>query len=216
MFKKVSNIDLKNKIDCLDNKIDIVMSRLSVSGNVTGCCDCQARETKVYNELKDFLETKMDSFKADIESKLEQSNSNTFVNLFEEYKQELICNLELIIQHLNCWNGSQEPQHTVNDIYKLLVAHTSALDKLRSSQSLLDSNVSATLDLTKEISNSMAVLHYENEVIKHQLLLEEELRKYDNEIDSLKQQVEETLGQVNKLITDLTTMNTLQLNTLQP
>ena len=62
----------------------------------------------------------------------------------------------------------------------------------------------------------MAVLHYENEVIKHQLLLEEELRKYDNEIDSLKQQVEETLGQVNKLITDLTTMNTLQLNTLQP
>uniref|UniRef100_A0A6C0H703 Uncharacterized protein n=1 Tax=viral metagenome TaxID=1070528 RepID=A0A6C0H703_9ZZZZ len=207
MFKKVSNIDLRNKIDCLDNKLDIVMSHLSASNNIIGCCDCQARETKVYNELKDFLETKMNSFKTEIESKLEHSSSNTFVNLFEEYKQELITNLELIIQHIDCWNGSQEPQHTVKDIYKLLVAHTSALDKIRSGQSFLDSNVSATLDLAKEISNSMAILHYENEVIKHQLLLQDELRKYDNEIDSLKQQVEETLQQVNKLITDLTIRN---------
>lgn len=203
MFKKVSNIDLKNKIDCLDNKLDIVMSRLT-SGNTIGCCNCQARETQVYNELKDFLETKMEQFKSDIESKLEQSSTQPLISMFEEYKHELICNLELIIQHLNCWNGTHEPQYTVNDIYKLLSAHTSALDKLRNSQHALDNNVSATLDLARDLSHSMASLHYENEVIKHQLLLEEELRKYDNEIESLKLKVEETLQEVNELITDLT------------
>ena len=210
MFKKVSNIDLKNKIDCLDTKLDIVMSQLSASNSITGCCDCQARETRIYNELKEFLETKMEGFKADIESKLEQSNSSTFVSLFEEYKHELICNLELIIQHLNCWNGNHEPQHNINDIYKLLVNHTSALDKLRNSQSCLDNSVSATLDLAKEISNNMAILHYENEVIKHQLLLEEELRKYDNEIEALKLKVEETLHEVNDLITHLTSTDNSQ------
>ena len=79
MFKKVSNIDLKNKIDSLDNKLDIVMSHLSTSYNINGCCDCQARETKIYNDLKDFLETKLEGFKADIESKIEQSSSSTLL-----------------------------------------------------------------------------------------------------------------------------------------
>lgn len=196
MFKKVSNIDLKNKIDYLDNKLDIVMNFLSSTNTITGCCDCQARETKIYNDLKNFLETKMEGIKTDIESKLEQSNSSTFVGLFEEHKHEIIYNLEIIIQHLKDIN-TNAPAHTINDIYKLLLSHTSAINSL-------DNRVSATFDVAKELSNGMAILHYENEVIKHQLLLEDEIRKYDNEIDSLKLKVNESLSEVNDLISIIT------------
>ena len=54
MFRKVSNVDLMSRLVHLENKIDIVNTKIdSQSQLLEGCCDCKSREVFVYKDELD-------------------------------------------------------------------------------------------------------------------------------------------------------------------
>jgi hypothetical protein len=51
-----------------------------------------------------------------------------------------------------------------------------------------------------EIYNKIDMLYYENETIKHQLLLEEDIRKYECEINTLANIINKTILDIDKIL----------------
>ena len=51
-----------------------------------------------------------------------------------------------------------------------------------------------------EIYNKIDMLYYENETIKHQLLLEEDIRKYECEINTLANIINKTIVDIDKIL----------------
>jgi septal ring factor EnvC (AmiA/AmiB activator) len=188
MFKKVSNIDLKNQIDNLDNKLDIVITKIS-SPQFSGCCDCQARETKIYQELKEFLEDKL----TEVENKIQQQQDN-IPELFGSYKSDMLQSLDLIISQIGKLTESKEG--SINKIYHLLQDNTALINRT-------GTNLTENCKVTNEVKLSVSLLHYENELIKHQLLLEEELRATEQQIASLQGKIEDTLSNLFTLMSHL-------------
>jgi hypothetical protein len=51
-----------------------------------------------------------------------------------------------------------------------------------------------------ETYNKIDLLYYENETIKHQFLIEENIRKYEFEIDNLKTSINTTIEMINTIL----------------
>lgn len=219
MFKKISNIDLSNKIDNIENKIDIINLRLD-SQTTEGCCDCKSREKVIYSQIKDYLEEKFNKFTHDITVKL---NDKEVINtVFLKYHNEILENIDKIILNINVLknensnensNGNLELpeeffvklQNSINlqnnkefcDIVKNVEdLHTLYMSKM-DNQSDIAKNL---YDILIKLDNKINMLYFENEIIKHQLLLEEELRKYNDEIDNLKSLIEVKIKDINNVI----------------
>ena len=156
MFHRITNLDLLNKILELENKIDIVTLQNS-KNNIT-CCNCTVKELTVYKEIRDYFEDKF----IDILDNLKQIEKHDKLNNFlENYKNEMLTNFETIISKLEINSNSINFDKDNKDDF----------DKIRTQ--------------LNTISNKIDLLYYENELIKHQLLLEEEIRKCEQEIDIL-------------------------------
>lgn len=190
MFNKVKNIDLLNKISVIENKLDILNTNLeNKTSNIQGCCDCQNREMSIYKEIKDYFETKIIEFNNQIEelNKNNQINEkiiNTnnmliieFNKMFQDYRNEIIDNLQKIIDNLYNYNK----------------ANTSMSNNKYLQQMDIISRIN---DLEKDIDNKISDLYFDNQIIKHQLLLEEEIRKCSDEIVNLSLIIEKTISEL--------------------
>jgi hypothetical protein len=157
MFHRITNLDLLNKILELENKIDIIS--LKNSENNIICCNCKVKELNIYKEIKDYFEDKF----LDVLDNLKQIEKQDKLNNFlENYKNEIVTNFENIISNLEI----------NSDIDKKIKDNCDNNNKDLSTQ-------------LNTISNKIDLLYYENEIIKHQLLLEEDIRKCEQEIDIL-------------------------------
>lgn len=171
MFHRITNLDLLNKILELENKIDIIS--LKGSENNIVCCDCKVNELIIYKEIKDYFEDKF----RDILENIKQIEKDKLNNVLETYKNEILTNFETIISKLevikNNNNNNDKLYQSITDIHNLLT----------------DNNITENYDKISNqlntIVNKIDLLYYENEIIKHQLLLEEEIRKCEQEIDIL-------------------------------
>jgi hypothetical protein len=190
MFNKVKNIDLLNKITAIENKLDILSTGLNNTiSNIPGCCDCQNREMTIYKEIKDYLENKITEFNIQIEelNKNNQINEkiiNTnnmliveFNKMFQDYRNEVIDNLQKIIDNLYNYNK----------------ANTSLSNNRYMQQMDIISRIN---DLEKDIDNKISDLYFDNQIIKHQLLLEEEIRQCNDEITNLSLIIEKTISEL--------------------
>lgn len=159
MFGRVTNLDLLNKILELENKMDVIS--IQVSNNEV-CCDCKVKELIIYKEIKEYFEDKFE----DILKNIKQVEKTDKLNLFlENYKNEIVTNFEKIILKLeDLKNNKQDNENNNNNIKEHFDKITNQLNTI-----------------TKKID----LLYYENEIIKHQLLLEEEIRKCEQEVDIL-------------------------------
>lgn len=219
-MSKITNLDLSNKISLLENKMDIILTKVDTE-TIVGCCECQEKETMIYSELKLYLSDKFSEFEKELQSRLQQLDNSVdcFRDIFDNYKSELIGNLEILANHIskndsyskmndvtlskiyelidNSHMENQEllKKHTINlnDYNKKLDNCTDINSKL---QCLIKTSESQNINLLKKLD----VLFYENEMIKHQLLIEDELRKYNDEIYSLKNKIQMTLNEVAELI----------------
>lgn len=62
-------LDLMNKFNCMENKIDILI-------NTKNGCNCHERETKIYQDLQCFFEHKFEHMKNDILDNIPKENSD--------------------------------------------------------------------------------------------------------------------------------------------
>lgn len=171
MFNKISNIDLLNKINSLEHKIDIITCQLN-NNTFVGCCDCKLKETNIYNELKAYINDKNEELYNQIIIKLDQINFNLADELFNNYKTDIMNNLDNIMNNITHNNNEISNKNKENDLYTLI--------------STVDTKLNS--------------LFYENEIIKHQLLIEDELRKYSDEISSLKTEIKNVLDDINSIV----------------
>lgn len=168
MFGRVTNLDLLNKILELENKMDIISLQIS-DDNKVSCCDCKVKELIIYKEIKDYFEDKF----GDIITNIKQIEQTDKLNLYlENYKNEIVTNFETIILKLeDLKNNNQHGQNIYN----------------------IKENFDKITDQINNITNKIDLLYYENEIIKHQLLLEEEIRKCEQEIDILSSLLKQVL-----------------------
>lgn len=216
MFRKVTNADLLNRLAILENKIDIVTTRL----NSESICACKPRDTS--GELKDYLETKF----AELTNRLtsECIQQKTLSDTFESYKIDIMDNLQSIITNLSISNTFNEDvnKHPVsactNDILEgvrnelanqksdILKLNLFIENKLHKLTTLLDRSVKETSDKFVQIESRFIDLdgrlnsiYFENELIKHQLILEDDIRKTIDEVNVLSKMISETINQIDNI-----------------
>ena len=254
LFKKNTQlVDLLNKFNNIENKMDILNNKFETLTFMDGCCDCKKRENKIYIDLQEFLEVKLLDIKESLlesihattkkeekeELNLEDKLKTVVEDVYNKYRGELISVLQKccesrsdktdLYNHINNLNNNinnvvkEITQTRVNlstDILQVktdVITNASNVDiSLRNDlQTFLvglhtDMNHNMTTYLTsnsqqlngfkedldtkiKDINYSINKIgtrvnefYYENEGIKHQLLLEEEIRGYNDEIDNVK------------------------------
>jgi uncharacterized protein (DUF885 family) len=178
MFRRTTNFDLLNKIQDLDNKIDIIYTKIYDNDiTFTGCCDCKVKELIIYKEIKEYFEDKFNDILTKFENIEKQDKLNSFL---QNYKNEILTNFETIISKLEVIKTTTE---TTNDnetyIYKLVENYDKITNQLNC------------------ISNKLDILYFENEIIKHQLSLEEDIRKYEQEINNMSNIINNTIDNIN-------------------
>lgn len=175
MFKVVTNTDIINRLTKLEGNFDRL--RETIRDSTNSCCNCKEREIKLYTELKEFLQTGLEQ----IQKQLDLLN-------FKKYICETV-------------------QQTVGETFKNNI--TNQIDKI---ERLIESNqyASAQVNQTNSESNIVTVLNkliqqtemtskkvdsifFENELVKNQLRIQEEIRRCETTIEDL-------LVQINKLL----------------
>jgi hypothetical protein len=261
LFKKNSQlVELLNKINNVENKIDILNNKFESLTFMDGCCDCRKRENKIYTDLQEYLDSKLldikdsllesinkflkrdDDSSSDSSSDILESLENLELKLkiaieevYNKNRTELLSTLQkccethvttnktdlfnmfntltqnlsgLLSQLQNDMKSSYND--TINDTInqKDLSLRTDLQTFLLGMQKELSTNISTQTStyinhivdinnqLTKHIKDLEALslnidknvnnFYFENEIVKHQLQLSEEVRKYSEEIESLK------------------------------
>lgn len=245
MFRKVTNADLLSRLVNLENKIDIVSTRMN-SQSLEGCCDCKTRETTVYKQLKDYLEEKFSELNSGVLEQLRVNNVNqdlskynlqkdivnVFNDTFDKYKLDIMNNLQTIITNLSISNIQGDGNEsfcttyildqlrnelttyrldTENDMGKILVLYENA-------NRTMDEKLTSVNDFfkkAKEESNEKFVcldrklnsldtkigsIYFENEIIKHQLKLEDEIRVAIDEVNNLSLIVTSAISQIDSVL----------------
>jgi hypothetical protein len=224
MFKKVSNIDLMNRLTSLENKMDILNTNLD-SQSLEGCCNCKSKEVLVYKELCEYLETKFSdlvsniTLKLDEKAKINENRNEELVINIHDTKDDIMDNLQTIITNLSLSNKEnsdfssgyiieQLKNEMINykidteqDICKILTLFENvnrAIDiKLDELNNKIGENMNGKFDVIDVKLNS---IYFENEIIKHQLLLEDEIRKSIEEIGNINTCIDETVAKINKIL----------------
>lgn len=176
MFNKITNLDLLNKINILENKVDMILCHINTN-TLSGCCDCKKKECHIYNELKLYIEEKNDILKEEVIKGFDNTTVflNKFNDVFNNYKNDLITCLDTIINQISKENDVSTDDTNVpqlNTLYGLILSLNSKIDNI----------------------------FYENEIIKHQFLLEDDIRKYSDEIDNLNKEVNNMLENINCIL----------------
>lgn len=180
MFRRTTNFDLLNKIQELENKIDIICVKL-YDDDITfkACCDCKEKELIIYKEIKEYFQAKFNDILTKIENIEKQDKLNNFL---ENYKNEILTNFETIISKLEVIKNNETTCDNETNIYNLVENYDKINNQLKS------------------ISNKLDNLYFENEIIKHQLSLEEDIRKYEQEINNMSNIINNTIDNINMTI----------------
>jgi len=247
-------IDLMNKFNSMENKIDTLQSKMESVTYLDGCCNCHERETKIYQDLQCFFEHKFEHMKNDILDNIPKENNDN-VNLLEQIiqiikdthqknKEELTSILSDICKKQNentlLSRGGVIPlteiqlRENITGLFTSLVTNHAKFDeRLRTKIDELSINIkendntlrAGLQDILISIKNDIITsvnsnqnndsqndkqnenldnfikhmteqinsindrvdsFYFENETIKHQLLLEEEIRGYNDDIDQIK------------------------------
>jgi hypothetical protein len=248
MFKRKSpelkDIDLLNKFNVVENKIDILVAKFEAITYLDGCCECKKRETKIYEMLVDYFEQKFTAitvepdlsqlltFKTTLISELKNICSysdSVNINIKDMLRELLDVQKQppKIIDHQEYHIKHQTMLSNIKAELNTLTETTHKLDeKLRTDlQNFLlglqsnianefkknvETNSQQLSDVKTDLQkNCYSVLqsvdakvdgfYFENELIKHQLQLEEEIRKYNDDIDSVKIAIHSTTAEIDKI-----------------
>jgi len=214
MFNKVSIV---NKIEMVENKVDILLARIE-SDSMFGCCDCKKRESEFCKEMKGYIEEKMNQFEKDIVTKLTSIDESLicFKDIIQGYKTDIVSNLEIISEHISN-NPYDQNAPVLTKIHEVIEAikkdqttqHLATHSKISESINILNTvnkQIENQTKHTKDQDKKLDVLFYENEIIKHQLLIEEEIRKYNDDINNIKDKINRKILEIDNILYDQVNM----------
>jgi hypothetical protein len=211
----------------LENKIDIVTTRLN-SESTQGCCDCKSREVLVYKELKDYLETKFTELSNKFESEERTVLKNHINDTFEICRNDIIDNLQTIITNLSISNIQNDTsssfctnyilEHLKNELIEHKLSFDGGIiqlyeninmsieDKLHKLTALLDRVTKETGSKFTQIESrfvdvdgKLNSIYFENQLIKHQLSLEDDIRKTIDEVNDLSKMINIAIKQMDEI-----------------
>jgi len=210
MFKKVSNADLLNSLLGLQNKIDIITTNMN-SKFVEGCCDCKSRESLVYKQLHEYLEEKFLELNTSLLKRFEETDivkkelvENTIVvfnDTFDKYKDDIMLNLQTIISNLSM-SGIEKDKES--ELYEILNSYStinkSIENKLVTLSDLFQIFTEDNCKLIISMDKKLDSIYFENELIKHQLTLEDEIRKLIDEVSNIHSIINNTISDLDVII----------------
>lgn len=237
MFRKnTSVLEVLNKFNSLENKIDTLNTKFETLTLLDGCCDCKKRETKIYTDLVEYLEVKFSKFKESILEILDQnsqSNENNQIDRVEELYIKHVSELNMIVQkccqdHTTNRNDMYKSFNTLEskifvlsdllnkkdfslrtDLQTFLVGLQNNIETVVKSETQkvqesfenshkttnntvydnitnIESSITELTSLTNNINTNVKAFYFENELVKNQILIEEEIRMYSDEIDHIR------------------------------
>lgn len=226
MFKKVSNADLLNSLLGLQNKIDIITTKMN-SKFVEGCCDCKSRESLVYKQLHEYLEEKFLELNTSLLKRFEETDTvkkelveNTIVvfnDTFDKYKDDIMSNLQTIISNLSMSSIDDEDKlerlrneitnykkDKERELYEILNSYStinkSIENKLVTLSDLFQIFTEDNCKLIISMDKKLDSIYFENELIKHQLTLEDEIRKLIDEVSNIHSIINNTISDLDVII----------------
>ena len=221
MFRKKVDTEVLNLFNTIENKIDIINSNFNCVTFLDGCCICKERDIKINEMLITFLESKFSELYLN-ESKVtknELSVKNHIDSILIDIKTELQnkfvtkenqkSSLELLTYSVNnLTNEIQQLKQTPSsdkllrsDLNTFLVAIKDDIksDIKGSMQITLQNNtvLKNTLDI---LINKTDAIFYDNEIIKHQFSIEENVKNYSDTVDYLKISIEKSINDIDQIL----------------
>lgn len=190
MFRKKLDIEVLNLFNTIENKIDTINSNFDCVTFLDGCCKCKERDVKVNEMLITFLESKfsqlykkqtqdldIDSILMSIKTELQ----NTLVSTVDNKSS-----FELLTETiLDLKNEIHQLKQTSDVTQKSIQNHDNTI--------LLQNK----LDI---LINKTDAMFYDNEIIKHHFLIEENIRFYCDTIDSLKVSIDKSINDIDNIL----------------
>lgn len=257
-FKKNTLLlDLMNKFNSMENKIDTLQSKMEV---VTFTCNhCQDGEAKIYKDLQEFFENKFENMKNNILENIPKENCDNLLeqivqviqDTHQKNKEELTTVLSDICKQQNYNNCNITPlteiqlRENITGLFTNLISNNAKFDeRLRNKidelnvnikendialriglqdilisikndivssvnshqnnndDSNLDNFIKNMTEQVNSINDRVDGFYFENEIIKHQLLLEEEIRTYNDDIDQIKLLINNVKSTIDETLND--------------
>lgn len=220
MFRKKLDIEVINLFNKLENKIDTINSNFDCVTFLDACCKCKERDVKINDMLITYLECKfsdlsdnidIDSILLSVKNELQNTlvstvdHKSSFESLIDSitYLKNETINLKNEIQQLKEIPKSDKLLR--NDLNTFLVA---IKDDIKSDikgymqitlQNIIDNNtlLKNTLDI---LINKTDAIFFDNEIIKHQFSIEENIKIYSDTIDSLKLSIEKSINDIDIIL----------------
>jgi hypothetical protein len=226
MFRKKIDTEVLNLFNTIENKIDTINSNFNCVTLLDGCCNCKERDIKINEMLITFLESKFSELY--VKSNTTESNTNTTEN---NVKLEDLVNSILIDVKTELENTKVDNKSSFELLKESITNLTNEIKELKqtpSSDKLLRSDlntflvaikddiktdmkqniqfVNNNIDLVKNtldiLINKTDAIFYDNEIIKHQFSIEENIRIYSDTIDSLKISIEKSINDIDQILTN--------------
>jgi hypothetical protein len=214
MFRKKIDTEVINLFNTIENKIDTINSNFNCVTLLDGCCNCKERDIKINEMLITFLESKFSElYTTDV--KLEDLVNSILIDIKTELENTKVDNkssFELLKESItNLTNEIQELKQTPNsdkllrsDLNTFLVA---IKDDIKTDMKQNIQFVNHNIDLLKNtldiLINKTDAIFYDNEIIKHQFSIEENIRIYSDTIDSLKLSIEKSINDIDQILTKM-------------
>lgn len=250
LFDK-SDVKLINYLNKLENKIDIINANFNSIKQVE-CCDCKLNNNKLFVELKEFFDNKINEISTSnkIEDKIDMNEllgkylyeiNEILDKCLYENKMSIESSLEIKLFKLFNEKTNEIKKASSDDFNKCLIMSNQFINenKLFIRDNLLDfksslnekdlkfrqdlqtlllefnlkndvENIkkSVTQQVTESSENSkklnnmsetINLFFYDNEIIKHQIMIEEDIRCYFNEIENIKMSLENIQKELHEL-----------------
>lgn len=178
MFKKKLDIEVLNLFNTIENKIDTINSNFDCITFLDGCCKCKERDIKINEMLITFLESKF----SELFNKNELVIKNHIDSILTDVKTELKNTLISKSDHKSSFG--------------LLVDSISTLTK--EIKQLKQNSTNESINLKNEIQQFKQMQKFD--LLKNQILIEENIKMYCDTIDSLKIAIEKSINDINILM----------------
>lgn len=196
MFKRktITDIDLFNKLNTIENKLDVfaIHKTQNVTQENQEKEDISQSVSNKYMHLENKFDIACSTMETNLKIFIKQQDQKLRSDLHSfilGIKQE-ICKETL--EHINTLTNNLKEEN------KNLGSNEKTDITLKDNNILKDIKETLTL-----VSSNVDGFFFDNETIKHQLQIEEDIRKYMDDIDALKISIEKINNSINTLIIEL-------------
>ena len=190
MFRKKLDIEVLNLFNTIENKIDTINSNFGCVTFLDGCCKCKQRDIKVNEMLIAFLESKFSEFY--------ENRTLDIDSILMSIKTELQNTLTNTYDHKSSFETLTETiSNLKNEIHEL---KQESLDQASLNQASIQSINDKFENKLDMLINKTDAMFYDNEIIKHHFLIEENIRFYCDTIDSLKVSIDKSINDIDNVL----------------